>query len=307
MTFGGLFRTVATAGGSPPRPRVDPPSACGSIAIAVAALAAPRAAAALRRRPGFAARLHAIAGRASTRRPRPRRRCRRRHARGLRLPGRHRGLFAGYARGAGRPRTNRLARDRRARRSRCCASNRRLWRAAPGLPLRLRRPDPQPVRAVAALAAVAEVDRRAALRGGQRGLARARRALLDSLREIGIDSPEETRGRPRVTRTPPSSSTWSAASATTEAEAIAPDEGLILLRSAGERGEAEAIGSEVAKLIAARRRPGARSRSSSATRPGAGRCSPRCSSPTASRSRWTPMCRPRDDSGRRRPDRAAGG
>ena len=60
-----------------------------------------------------------------------------------------------------------------------------------------------------------------------------------------------------------------------------PDESLVLLRSAGERGEAEAIAAEVAKLIAAGADP-ARSRSPCATRRGAARRSPRRWRPTAS-------------------------
>ena len=49
-------------------------------------------------------------------------------------------------RGARPPRPGRLARGSPARRSRCCAI-RRVLGGAPGLPLRARRPDPQPVRA----------------------------------------------------------------------------------------------------------------------------------------------------------------
>ena len=98
-------------------------------------------------------------------------------------------------------------------------------------------------------------------------------------------------GRPGQHRTRRCSSTSSAASASPAPRAVEPDEGLVLLRSAGERGEAEAIGGEVARLLARRRRARTRSRSSSATPAGAGRCSPGCSSPTASPSRSRPSCR----------------
>ena len=66
MTFGALFRTVATAAGSPPGAELPPRSGCGVVAPDRDAAAAARAAAALSRTARLRRRLRAPAGRAAS-------------------------------------------------------------------------------------------------------------------------------------------------------------------------------------------------------------------------------------------------
>ena len=97
----------------------------------------------------------------------------------------------------------------------------------------------------------------------------ARATLLERLREIGVDAETQTEPDPENTPNPllfHLERSFGAA----EPERRQPGEGLVLLRSAGERGEAEAIAAEVAKLIADGVDP-ARSRSRCAIRRAAGR------------------------------------
>ena len=86
----------------------------------------------------------------------------------------------------------------------------------------------------------------------------ARAALLERLREgIGPPRRSETGGRPRRNTDPAALPPRARASAPPSPTGAPPGDGLVLLRSAGERGEAEAIAVEVAKLIAAGADPAA--------------------------------------------------
>ncbi len=78
----------------------------------------------------------------------------------------------------------------------------------------------------------------------------AREALLNKLRgEIGVDDERLTEADPTNTDNPLLFHIEREFGAI-DAETLPPSAGLTLLRSAGERGEAEAIGAEVAKLVA---------------------------------------------------------
>ena len=106
MTFGGLFRTVATAGGAPPGRRPDPgPAARRRRRRGRGAARRPRPAAPLGRAAGLSPRARAPARRAAGRGPRARRRrSGGRDARGLRLPRRRRRAVRRLRRGPRRPR-----------------------------------------------------------------------------------------------------------------------------------------------------------------------------------------------------------
>jgi ATP-dependent helicase/DNAse subunit B len=77
----------------------------------------------------------------------------------------------------------------------------------------------------------------------------ARASLLEALREAG--APEETETQPDSANTPsPLLFHLERSYGAREPVRLPPDDSLVLLRSAGVRGEAEAIGAEVAKLVA---------------------------------------------------------
>ncbi len=100
-----------------------------------------------------------------------------------------------------------------------------------------------------ALAPLAEVTVALTYEGGRSALA-ARAGLLETLR-TRIDATEETATEPNRANTPSELLFHlERGFGVAEAEPREPDGGLTLLRSAGERGEAEAVGVEVAKLIA---------------------------------------------------------
>jgi RecB family exonuclease len=107
---------------------------------------------------------------------------------------------------------------------------------------------------VAALAAQTEVTVALAFEPDSSALA-ARARLLGELRSIGIDEERTTEPVPEFTETRLLFDLERAFGASSPARRP-PGEGLTLLRSAGERGEAEAIGAEVACLIAAGADPG---------------------------------------------------
>ncbi|HEV7399418.1 MAG TPA: PD-(D/E)XK nuclease family protein [Solirubrobacterales bacterium] len=103
---------------------------------------------------------------------------------------------------------------------------------------------------IRALAAVAEVTVALPFERGHTALASRNAPLLASLEEIGIDSSEETAADPANTDSPLLFELERGFGATEPAQSP-PDESLVFLRSAGERGEAEAIAVEVARLLAA--------------------------------------------------------
>jgi len=107
---------------------------------------------------------------------------------------------------------------------------------------------------IAALAAATDVTVALTCETGNTVLA-ARRSLLEQLREIGVAAETTTEPDPANTANPllfHLERGFGAAAPQTRP----PDGGLTLLRSAGERSEAEAIGAEVAKLIASGADPG---------------------------------------------------
>lgn len=103
---------------------------------------------------------------------------------------------------------------------------------------------------IAALAGAVEVAVALPHEQGHTVLERRNAPLLEALLEIGVDSVEETVADPANTDSPLlfhlERSFGSA-----EPERLPRDESLVFLRSAGERGEAEAIAVEVARLLAA--------------------------------------------------------
>jgi ATP-dependent helicase/DNAse subunit B len=84
---------------------------------------------------------------------------------------------------------------------------------------------------------------------GHTALAARNAPLLEALGEIGVDSVEETPADPANTSSPLLFHLERGFGAS-EPERLPPDESLVFLRSAGARGEAEAIAVEVARLLA---------------------------------------------------------
>jgi len=250
MTFGGLFRGVATGGGSPPRAELSPVQRLRAIAVAIAerreGLGPLRRSAA---RPGFAIAFERLLGELQ--------------AAGLdpeRLGGETETLesssylgdlatlCAGYAEvrsRLGRIDSHQIAREAISLLRRSDG----FWNARPLFLYGLDDLTRNQLELVEALAAASEVTVALPYEEGSAALA-ARANLLEEMRErIGFAG--ETRTEPDAGNTPNEllfhlERGFAAAAA----EARQPGEGLILLRSAGERGEAEAIAVEVAKLVA---------------------------------------------------------
>ena len=115
---------------------------------------------------------------------------------------------------------------------------------------------PNQLELVEALARVAEVTVALPHEEGSAALA-ARAALLEELRDLDRGRRAETRTEADPANTPsPLLFHLERGFGAIDGERRPPDGDLTLLRSAGERGEAEAIGAEVAKLIAGGRRAG---------------------------------------------------
>ena len=128
-----------------------------------------------------------------------------------------------------------------------------LWRGRPVLLYGFDDLTGEQLELVEALARAAEVT--VALTYEDRAALAARARLLEALRDLGASE--------RATEPNPANTASSLlfrlerTFLTEAAERTTPDESLAILRSAGERGEAEAIGSEIAALIAAGTDPGA--------------------------------------------------
>lgn len=248
-TFGGLFRAVATAGGAPPGAELTPAQRLGAVSAAIAAQRdrlGPLRRSALR--PGFAVALERLLGECQ--------------AAGLEPADLEAGagslessaylgdiatLFAGYAElrdRLGRTDAHGIARDAI-----------RVLRDP--TPPRWRRPvflyglddlTRNQLDLIGALAAATEVTVALPYEEDNDALA-ARSSLLISLREIGAAAETETEPDPGNTESPLLFHLERGFGAP-EPERRRPDGSLVFLRSAGERGEAEAIAAEAAKLVA---------------------------------------------------------
>jgi ATP-dependent helicase/DNAse subunit B len=249
MTFGALFRTVATAAGSPPGTTLTPAQRLGAVAATVSERRG--ALGPLRRsapQPGFAqalerlldelqgaglepADVEAAAGTLE----------------GSAYLGDISALFAGYARvrdGLGLLDTHTIAREAIA----SLEKNGGLWRR-PVFLYGLDDLTPNQMDLIRALASSVEVTMALPFERGHAALEARNAQLHGALGEIGVDAVEETAADPGNTDSPLLFHLERGFGAT-EPERRARDESLVFLRSAGERGEAEAIAVEVARLLA---------------------------------------------------------
>jgi RecB family exonuclease len=250
MTFGALFRTVATAGGVPPGAELAPAQRLRAIEVAVGARL--RQLGPLRRsasRPGFARAFErlldelqaagvepgAVEASAAT-------------LEGSAYLSDIAALYAGYAEvreRSGRVDSHGIARE-------AIALLRRdgsFWGERPLFIYGLDDLTPNQFELVAALATPTEVTVALPYEEGNTALA-ARSRLLGDLRE-GIGAVEET----ALAAAPANTESellygLGRAFGSIDAEPREPDDDLVLLRSAGVRGEAEAIAAEVSKLVA---------------------------------------------------------
>jgi RecB family exonuclease len=251
MTFGALFRTVATAGGAPPGAELSPAQRLRAIAVAVEArlerLGPLRRSAS---RPGFPRAFErlldelqgagvgpgAVEASAAT-------------LEGSAYLSDIATLFAGYA--EARQRSGRVDAHGIAREAiELLRRDGSFWGARPVFLYGLDDLTPNQFDLVEALAAVAEVTVALPFEAGDTALA-ARAGLLGELRErIGVAEETRTQADPGNTG---SDLLFGLARGfgAARAEPLSPREDLLLLRSAGERGEAEAIACEAAKLIVA--------------------------------------------------------
>jgi ATP-dependent helicase/DNAse subunit B len=251
--FGGLFRTVTATAGAPLGMELTPAQRLGAVAVAAeesrSRLGPLRSSA---RRAGFAHALMRLfdelqeAGRApadveavaAT-------------LEGSAYLGDVAALFAGYARikdDLGRVDAHDVALEA----IRLLRESGEAWRGRPVFLYGFDDLTRNQLDLIAALAAAAEVTAALPYEEGNSALA-ARGELLQALHQVGVDSVTETEADPGNTDSPLLFGLERGFGADTER--VAPDGTLTVLRSAGERGEAEAIGAEVAKLIVAGAEP----------------------------------------------------
>ncbi|HEX4464889.1 MAG TPA: PD-(D/E)XK nuclease family protein [Solirubrobacterales bacterium] len=251
MTFGGLFRAVATAGGAPPGAVLTPAQRLGAVAAAVSARRAelgPLRGSALQS--GFPmaleqlldelqgaglepADVEATAGTLE----------------GSAYLGDIAALFAGYARvrdGLGTVDAHDIARDA----IDLLGSEGGFWRR-PVFLYGLDDLTPNQLGLIRGLASIVEVTVALPYETRHTALEARNAPLLDALEQIGIDSVEETDADPGNTDSPLLFQ-LERGFGETEPERRPLDGSLVFLRSAGERGEAEAIAVEVARLLADR-------------------------------------------------------
>ena len=249
MTVGGLLRSVASAAGAPPGAELTPAQRLGAISAAVAERRGSlgplgRSAG----RPGFPrafarllddlqgaglepADVEAAAGTLE----------------GSAYLADVAALFAGYA--EVRDRLGMVDSYGIAREAiRLLAESGAFWRDRPVFLYGLDDLTPNQLDLVRALATATEVTVALPYEDYNLALA-ARPALLEDLREIGVESETVTDADPDNTPSPLLFSLERNFGAV-EPERMAPDGSLVFLRSAGERGEAEAIGAEVVRLLA---------------------------------------------------------
>jgi len=250
MTFGGLFATVATAGGAPPGAVLTPAQRLGAVTAAVANRRAdmgPLRSSA--QRPGFAlalarlldelqgaglepADVEAVAGTLE----------------GSAYLGDVATLFAGYTRvrdGLGLVDTHGIAREAIG----LLEAGSEFWRR-PVFLYGLDDLTRNQLDLIRALAPAVEVTVALPYEEGHPALAARSAPLLKALTEIGVDSTTETAADPANTDSPLLFHLERGFGAT-EPQRRPLDASLVFLRSAGARGEAEAIAVEVARLLAA--------------------------------------------------------
>lgn len=249
MTFGGLFRTVATVAGSPPGAELTPAQRLGAVSAAISERRddlGPLRRSALR--PGFALALERLLGELQEGGLEP---ADMEAGAGSLESSAYLGdlatLFAGYA--GIRDRLDRVDPHGIAReaidRLRDSGGS---WRQRPVFLYGLDDLTRNQLDLIGALTAVTEVTVALPYEEGSAALA-ARSSLLESLREIGVASETKTEADPGNTDSPLLFHLERGFGAAAP-QRRQPDPSLAILRSAGERGEAEAIGAEVAKLIA---------------------------------------------------------
>jgi ATP-dependent helicase/DNAse subunit B len=250
MTFGGLFSTVATKGGAPPGAILTPAQRLGAVAAAAserrAEMGPLRGSVA---QPGFPpalerlfdelqgaglepANVEAAAGTLE----------------GSAYLGDVATLFAGYARvrdGLGTVDPHVVAREA----IELLQADPSFWRR-PVFLYGLDDLTRNQLDLIRALAPAVEVNVALPFERGHSALEERNGALLEALAEIGISSVEETHADPANTESPLLFH-LERSFGVAEPERQTVDESLVFLRSAGERGEAEAIASEIARLLAA--------------------------------------------------------
>ena len=250
MTFGALFRTVATVAGVPPGAELSPAQRLRTVTVAVDARLARLGP--LRRsasRPGFARAFErlldelqgagvepeAVEASAAT-------------LEGSAYLADIATLFAGYA--EVRERLGRIDAHGIAREAiGLLHRDGSFWGDRPVFLYGLDDLTPNQFELVEALAALTEVTVALPFEEGNTALA-ARARLLAELRErIGVAEETRTEAEPANTESPLLFH-LARGFGVGAAEIFAPDESLLLLRSAGVRGEAEAIAAEVSKLVA---------------------------------------------------------
>ncbi len=250
MTFGGLFGAVATAGGAPPGAVLTPAQRLGAVAAAVtggrAELGPLRGSV---RHPGFPLALERlldelqgaglepgdVEAAAGT-------------LEGSAYLGDIATLFAGYARvrdGLGAVDTHGIARDAIA----LLEAGGEFWRR-PAFLYGLDDLTRNQLDLIRALSALVEVTVALPFEQGHSALENRNAPLLASLAKIGIAAVEKTPADPGNTDSPLLFHLEREFGATEPAR-HPRDQSFVVLRSAGERGEAEAIAVEVARLLAA--------------------------------------------------------
>jgi ATP-dependent helicase/DNAse subunit B len=249
MTFGGLFGAVATAAGAPPGAVLTPSQRLGAVAAAVAERRAelgPLRGSA--RQPGFPLALERlfdelqgaglepedVAASAAT-------------LEGSAYLADIAALFSGYARvrdGLGFVDTHGIAREAIG----LLEGGSGFWRR-PVFLYGLDDLTHNQLNLIRALSAAVEVTVTLPYEKEHAALEARNLPLRAALMEIGVDSVEETRAEPGNTDSPLLFHLERNFGAV-EPQRLPPDESLVFLRSAGERGESEAIAVEVARLLA---------------------------------------------------------
>jgi ATP-dependent helicase/DNAse subunit B len=248
--FDGLFQAVAKAGGSPPRRGLTPAQRLGAVSAAIAArragLGPLRGSAG---RAGFPVALErlleelqeagleptdveAVAGTLE----------------GSAYLGDVSTLFAGYA--ALRDRLGLVDRHGVAREAIALLRAGGEWWSRPVFLYGFDDLTPNQLDLIAALAALVEVTVALPYEEGNAVLEERTAPLLGDLERIEIDSAEELPADPGNTRDAPLLFHLERGFGAAEPSRASVDDSLVLLRSAGERGEAEAIAVEVARLLA---------------------------------------------------------